>query len=104
MLHTVKIFVIIIVIGVDTVETLTGGRNYSRSCLRKSAQGTVRPNKKRLRASGQFIGYGTHVGRQFKREGIWAGRHSTQHNRKEGSKRMEIRRWRTTKWEDHDSK
>ena len=46
MLHTVKIFVIIIVIGVDTVETLTGGRNYSRSCLRKSAQGTVRPNKK----------------------------------------------------------
>ena len=46
MLHTVKIFVIIIVIGVDTAETLTGGRNYSRSCLRKSAQGTVRPNKK----------------------------------------------------------
>ena len=98
MLHTVKIFVIIIVIGVDTVETLTCGRNYSRSCLRKSAQSTVGP-KKRLRASGHFIGYGTHVGRQFKREGIWAGRHSTQHNKKEDSKRMKIRRWRTTKWE-----
>ena len=48
MLHIVKIFVILIVIGVDTVETLTCGRNYSRSCLRKSAQGTVGPNKNDL--------------------------------------------------------
>ena len=44
MLHTVKIIVIIIMIGVDNVETLTGGRNYSRSCLCKSAPGTVRQN------------------------------------------------------------
>ena len=68
----------------------------------KAPRAQLGQTKKRLRASGQFIGYGTHVGRQFKREGIWAGRHSTQHNKKEDSKRMKIRRWRTTKLENQD--